>query len=529
MVKLSEIKNYLKNNSSNYIEYFEKGRRCTKKYCEVHDDVMKVVSFIRSKGIEQRDRIGIIGSNTYEWLLVDLACVVGGWISVSFHERNFENEIDKLEADHNLKLLFLDEKYLTKAEGTNCVSLNSIKEVIQNHDMATGESASFLDEEIFTVIFTSGTTGFPKALSIKVVGVDSFINETNKLLKFKDDDKIIIFLPMSVFTCKAYIYGAISLGFNIVLANIDNFTIALKKSQPTIMQGVPYLFETIHDTFYNVIKDSKIKLLFVKLFFLLCDKELIPEAIKSKIQAAFFKDFINFWGGKMRLMLTGSAPISAKVLRFYRNMGVNLYEAYATNEAGLICINYPGKTRIGSVGTPFSNRKIKISPEGEILVEDGLFAFKYESESDEFNSKIFRDDGYIATGDMGHFDKDGFLYIEGRIKDVITLGNGEKVLPGFLENMLKESPYIKQAMVYGDNKPFLSCIITRMNDSVTEEMIRKEIDSINLKVTEVNRIKEFVFTKEPFSIDNGQLNSNLKMNRSVISKAYENELNKIYV
>lgn len=528
-MRITEILEYLKKNSTNYIEYFEAGKICRKNYTQVHTDVLKLVSYIKRKGINNFENIGLIGSNTYEWILVDLACLAGGWVSFSFHEKNFENKVEELVSEYKLSLLFCDEKYYKNInDSENFVNIKGLLEVIKDEEIAIFEDIVFGDGDTFTHIFTSGTTGFPKNLLIMVDGVSEFINDINRMFKFNKEDKVIIFLPLSVFTCKVYVYGAILLGFNVVVCSIDKFAMVIKRTQPTILQGVPHLFETIHDTFYNMLKDSFLKVRVLKVLFYLNDHNLIPKFLMKKIQDKVLKEFKDFWGGKMRLMITGSASISSKVLKFYRNMGVNLYEAYATNEAGLISINYPGRERIGSVGTPLANRNVKLSEEGEILVKTSYVSQGYGDDSEELNKQIYREDGYLSTGDIGYFDKDGYLYIKGRKKDVITLCNGEKVLPGLLENLLKDIPYIKQAMVLGDNKPFLSCIVTRINDTVTKDMIDKEVSNINSTLTEVNKIKGVVLTKEPFSMENGQLNVNLKLNRENIIKVYDKELSEIY-
>ncbi|SFR96971.1 AMP-binding protein [Anaeromicropila populeti] len=527
-MKLENIKEYMSKNKDSYLEYFERGHYYKKRYEEVLSDVLKLVSFINEKKVKKQERIGIVGTNSYAWVLADLACLIGGWVSVTFHEKNFEMHKEQLINQFDVKLVFMDEKYFDEKADDIYIQLSLIPQIIEKFEPSVIEGAAFTDEDIFTIIFTSGTTGTPKALSIKIEGTSHFITGVCDLFQFNNSDKLFIFLPLSVLTCRTYIYGALLHNFHIALSTMDTFSLAMKKTQPTVMQGVPYLFETIHDTFYNMLRESKFKLFFVNILFGLNNKNLIPKKMMRAAQNKFFKEFHNFWGGKMRLMITGSASISANIIRFYQNTGINLYEAYATNEAGLLTINYPGKCKIGSVGTTFVGREIIISDEGEILIKSDNLAYRYEMESDEFNSRVFRSDGYIATGDMGFFDKEGFLFLRGRIKDIITMSNGEKVMPGAIENKLKESPLIKQVCIYGEKSPFLTAIVTKGNPKVTKEMIENELEKYMSELKEVSKIKQIIFTSEPFSIENKLLNVNMKMDRNKIFEQYKKELAEIY-
>lgn len=525
-MKLEDILVRLENNTDNYLESFKKGVRLTKNYSEIYDDTLKLLSFLSTIKVKRGERIGILGSNSYEYIILDLACVLGGFISVPFHEKDFQNEVEDLCVRYDLSLIFLDDKYI-KERMVNSISLNSLVKLINDCVPDKQLIKPINEDEVFTLIFTSGTTGFPKGIEVKACGASDFVKNLDGRFEFTKGDKFINFFPLSVFTSRLYIFGAILLRFNMVLSTPDILIESLMLSQPTILQGVPYLFETIYDSIYQGIKASFTKYVGFRIYLLM--QFFLPIKVKKKIQNILFKEIYNLWGGKMRVMFTGSAPISKKVISFFNDVGMELYEAYGTNETGLVAINCAGAYKIGSVGKPFSNKEVLIDDNGEILVK-GEFCWgtNYVCNSADTSGQVFQKDGFIATGDQGYIDKDGFLYINGRIKDIIILSNGEKVHPSIIENGLKNSQYIKQVVAIGDNRPFITCIIVKSEESITIEQLDKEISLFNKNIPSYLHVKSFVVADQPFTISNLLLNTNMKINRTLIEKTYKDRIEQLY-
>ncbi|SFU54172.1 AMP-binding protein [Butyrivibrio sp. M55] len=526
---LSRLLDYMDQNACNSVAVFCKEKK-TIKFQDMKLDVLKMVSYIKKiRKLPKGEYIGIVGDNSYEWMVVDLACLVGGWISVSFHAKDFEANKNALLTKYNMQVVFADAPYCE--DDKRYVPFEKVFAEIANIDTYDKKvKFEFAPKDVFTIIYTSGTTGTPKALKIMAGAVESFINGFYSLYDFTSEDKVFIFLPLSVLTCRAYIYASIMGGIDILLADMSTFTMAMKVGKPTILQGVPHLFETVYDTVNGVITSDIKKKVAVNTFFALKHKHLIPKKYIEIFQKKFLKAFHDFWGGKMRLMITGSASIRRDVLEFYNDAGIPLYEAYGINEGGVLAINYPGNVRIGSVGKPFMQRNIKIAEDGEVLVknDDYAFACGYQEDDLAFEKKVYRSDGYIATGDIGYFDKDGFLYLCGRKKEIITLSNGEKIMPAQMENRIKESDMIKQICLFGNEKPFLVAIVTPSNKDIIREDVDNEVKRFKKYGEEYAKIKDVILTREPFSIDNKELNVNLKLARKEIATHYKNELKQIF-
>lgn len=527
LYNLGSIPMALKENSLSILEYYGDKSYLKKTYSEIYIDLMKLMVFLKKKGISKGDRIGIIGKNSYEYLLTDLAAILGGYVSVPFPEKDFKNQTESLSHTFELKLLFADEKYIENSGKDYSYNLNQLIKLIENEDYNNAELCSIDDEDVFTIIFTSGTTGCPKGIEMRVKCVEEWITTLLDRFEFFTDDKVIDFLPLSISNARLFVYASILIKFNLVLTTPEHLMRVLAVSQPTILQGVPHLFETIHWTIIHNIKASFSKYLLFKTY--LAVKVFLPQIIIKKLQNKLFKGAIMFWGGKMRLMVTGSAPISKSILKFYDDIGLRIYEAYGINEIGLVSINSPGGYRIGSVGKPFPTKKIIIGDNKEILIKsDYSWGRRYINDDKGYSECVFRQDGFVSTGDMGYIDKDGFLHIEGRIKEVIVLNNGDKIHPNIIEEELKNTQLIKQAVAIGDQRAFVICLIVLADESIPKSKISEIVANVNKKLPETLSIKDFIIAREVFTVDNGLLNSTLKVNRSAVYKAYRKEIEDLY-
>lgn len=526
-IKLNNIPEALRNNGVNMVEFYQDNEYMTKTYSEVYMDVMKTLAFLNGHGLSKADRIGIIGSNSYEYMVADLAIIAGGYISIPFPEKDFKNQIDSLHKTYALKLLFTDGIYIENMLLKNTYDLNTLLKLTENENIKNAKVDFLHDEDVFTVIFTSGTTGFPKGIEMRVKCVEEWIGTLIEKFEFNGDDKVIDFLPLSISNARLFVFGAVLIKFNLIITTPDQLLKVLSEAKPTILQGVPYLFETIYGNIYHAIRSSFVKYIMFKVYLLL--KGVLPSNVTRKLQEKLFRQAIQFWGGRMRIMVTGSAPISKKILKLYDDIGLRIYEAYGINEIGLVSINSPGDYRAGSVGKPFTTKDIKISEKGEILIRsDYSWGRGYLNESYEFNSSIFGKDGFISTGDTGYFDKDGFLYINGRIKEVLVLTNGEKIHPNIIEQELKNFPYINQVVAVGNKNPFISCILVLNDKDLPKSKVQEAIDSVNKKLPNSLNIKHYIIAREPFTIENGLMNSTLKVNRNNVYKVYKKQVEALY-
>lgn len=527
LMKLSNIPAALRENGTNVVEYYGSKTYLKKTYSEVYIDVMKTLAFINKHGLTKGDNIGIIGGNSYEYMVVDLAVIIGGYVSIPFPEKDFRNRLESLHEMFALKLLFSDHIHEENSEKKTTYHLEMLLKLVENEKPEDAEVDLLNEEDVFTVLFTSGTTGFPKGVEMRVKCVEEWISTLLDRFEFSPDDKVIDFLPLSISNARLFVYGAILIQFDLVITTPEQLLRVLSESKPTILQGVPYLFETIYGNIYRNIKSSILKYSFFQVYLLI--KEILPRRTVKNAQQKLFGQALRFWGGRMRIMVTGSAPISKKILKFYDDIGLRIYEAYGINEIGLVAINSPGAYRRGSVGKPFHTKEVKISEEGEILVRsDYCWGRGYINDNEGFSNNIFRKDGFVSTGDTGYFDKDRFLYIDGRLKEIIVLANGEKIHPNIIEQEMKNFPYINQVVAIGNQKPFISCILVLDDKNLSKSKIQEAVNSINKKLPDALNIKGYIIAREPFTIKNGLLNSTLKVNRNNVYKVYKKEIEALY-
>jgi long-chain acyl-CoA synthetase len=528
VITLNKIAQTLRNNRVNYLEYYNRKVKIRKTYQELYQDSVATLAFIRRKGVQRGQKIGIMSSNTYEWLLIDLACLFGGYILVALHAKDCEHTAEKLAKEFDIAVLFLEKKYEgVLGSAVTHVELDSLLEVIHGEEDTEPGCAGFTDNDIFTIVFTSGTTGVPKALGLRVKAIEHTIAVSSEQFSFTPDDKAIIFLPLSVFTSRLYVYGAFLLGFNVIVTVPEMILNALRIYKPTILQSVPNFFESICSVFFQQIQSSPAHSFVYRAFHSL--GRMLPEKIRSKIHQKLYGEIVNYFGGAMRIMITGTAPISGKVIEFFNAAGIALYESYGLNETGILALNSPRTSKIGSVGKSLAGYTIQVDENGQLLVKsDYLWSSGYINGQSEVQDKIYREDGYIATGDIGWIDEEGFLFLRGRISEVINLSNGQKVHPAVVEKHLNNSALIKQTMITGNNRPYLAAVIVKNSKEIQDKQIREEIKRMNKYLPVHQQVKNFVTSEEPFSLANKQLTNNLKLNRAAIRKKYEKEIEGLY-
>ncbi len=510
----------LKNNHTNTFDYYEDGKKYSKSFSDMYQDVAKVCDFLKQQHVEKDDKIGILGENSYEWVLIDLSCFILGCISVGYHTSCFENEVIEAFTKYNNKIMFCDQKFFEQYRNLSCgqykvISYKTISDLLTESQVVP--EVEMVENNLFTISFTSGTSGLPKPIMMERNIIDDFVEKISKNFEFNVHDKIIVFLPLSVILQRLYIYCAVYQKLNIVMCPVENLIGVLQKDKPTIMVGIPFLFEKVYSIFMSEINKSIIK----KAAYFIATKLKV-----KKFQKIFSDKLKAFFGGKMKILVTGGAKTTEKVIQFFCDMGLNLYEVYGITEVGPVSINSAQNLKVGSVGKVLYGNEVKFDDEKQIYVRNHKpWAMRYYDDSE---SIIVGKDGYVATGDVGYLDDEGFLYVKGRIKEMIALTNGKKVHGNLIEQNLTDLEEIKQASVYGDAREYLVAVIVKSRIDITDEIIKKKIDELNKKAPAFARVKKFVVAKEEFTVENGQLNSSMKLNRKVIYELYKSSIERLY-
>jgi long-chain acyl-CoA synthetase len=410
--------------------------------------------------------------------------------------------------------------------------------------------------EIAGFIYTSGTTGLPKGVVLTHKNFVTNVNDAGVVFPIGPDDRALAFLPWAhAFGQTAELHQFISHGLSLAI-NDDaaNLVTNLASVRPTVLVAVPRIFNRIYDgiTKQMAERPAPIQALFragleaatrrsrgEKLGFgQIVTLRLADALIFRKVRARL--------GGRLRFCVSGSAALSKEVAEFVNALGIDVYEGYGLSEASpVVSGNYPGAQRIGSVGKPFPSVRVVIDRDvtgdplnGEIVVYGENVMQGYHNRPEE-NAQTFTADGGLRTGDMGHLDADGFLFITGRIKEQYKLENGKYTVPSPLEEDLKLSPFITNVMLYGDNKPYNVAVVVPdlgslerwakhegkpLGDPATDPrvkaLLQAELDKHSQHFKSYERPKRLLVVLEDFTVENGILTPSLKIKRREVLKRY---------
>jgi long-chain acyl-CoA synthetase len=311
------------------------------------------------------------------------------------------------------------------------------------------------------------------------------------------NDKIIAFLPLSTYLQRVYIYMSIILKADVVISNAFMVFDHIKREKPTIFIAIPYLYSSVEQNFMTAINKNKKGKRFLKLYSFLKKLGLMKR----------FKPFADVWGGNIRILASGSSPLQMTTYDFYEKMGIPIYQAYGMNEVGILTSNTPKHNKKGSVGRPCNGMKITISDDEEIIVES-----EYSTNSEYGDGKAFAVDNKIHTNDLGHIDKDGFVFITGRKNNTIVLANGKKVMPETEESVLEKFQEVTNALVYSEDKVSLKAVVSITEDSNEQELV-KAFKGLQREGKLSSEIFAFEIIREGFSSKNNLLTPNMKKNR----------------
>jgi long-chain acyl-CoA synthetase len=410
-------------------------------------------------------------------------------------------------------------------------------------------------------IYTSGTTGNPKGV---ILTHGNWVYEAYAIEELKliaRDDVVLMFLPMAHSFAKVIEAVWFSTGATAAFVeSLEKIMDNAAEVRPTVMPAVPRIFEKAYNTVVS--KGLATPGLKGKLFHLALDA--FEEYAHAKEQRRDYGSFglligrklvfpklsatlSERFGGRMRLFISGGAPLSPKIAHFFDQLGFVILEGYGLTEtsAGTF-VNRPGKNKIGTVGPPVPGTQVRVAEDGEILVKGGGVMKGYYN-APEATAEVLQD-GWLATGDIGEVDADGFLRITDRKKDIIVTAGGKNVAPQNLENELKTDPLISQAMVHGDKRKFLSALITLNEDNARKwaaenglpagqelhqdpklrARIQQAVDALNARQASYSSIKKFAVLPRDFTQETGELTPTLKVKRKVVTQKHKDLLDGFY-
>jgi long-subunit acyl-CoA synthetase (AMP-forming) len=529
MALIAEILDSLERRPDRRVSFFEGGKPAGRSFPEVRADVLELAARLRSAGVEPGMRVGLLGPNSYAWMLHDLALQSLGVISVAFPDHP-PCPLPELHARYRLNLLLAaGDRYgaelgeLAAAGRLEDRMREPVAPTLEHHQPAVDPRGGPV-----SITFSSGTSGKLKTLKITEAGTRQVIASFCSTFEFVEGDQFLVFLPLSSYQQRVMIYGAALFGIDLGLVDAPQLFKALLLFRPTLLLAPPILFESIQESFLRGVREAKRsqRLAFRALTGLAAVAPL--RAVRERVARVCFGKLRDTLGGRIRILWTGMAPIRPGALRFFADAGLTLHEAYGLNECGPVACNTAKANRRGSVGRPITPGSVVIDHDGEILVrQPDPVACGYEECEPGEERLIYREDGLLATGDLGHFDADGFLYLRGRKKEVIVTREGFKISPEVLEKRINAHPAVLQSVVFGQDLESLAAVIVLEGDGpAARGAVEAHVARINEAEPACFAIQQLRFTTTRFSLENGQLTRNLKLHRNAIFAAYKPWLEK---
>ena len=553
-----------------------------------------VGSGLLALGLEKGDTVSIIGDNCPEWVIADMAIQCAGGIVVGIYATNAWQQVEYVIQNSESKFFFVEneeqlDKWLNFRENAPLLKkvivwdLEGLRHfsdpMVMTFDelMETGKQASEKDPELFEkridsvmpedvamLIYTSGTTGPPKGAMLTQRNLTWMGKAITKDNPMHDKDEVMSFLPLChVFEQLFSVMGHITHGFVVnFIESPDTVTDNMIEISPTVGYAVPRIWEKYYSAIYIKMSDAT---WFKRMVFygalklgrkratLSMNFKKIPRSLEILYWIAYFsvfrklKERLGF--DRMRIAYSGAAPISPDVLHFFQSIGVNLIEGYGQTEGtGVTCVSRVGKAKFGTVGPPLTGTEVKIAEDGEILVRSPS-VFKGYYKNPEATAETLKD-GWLHSGDVGMIDEDGYLKITDRKKDIIVTAGGKNITPQYIENKLKFSPYINDAVVIGDRRKFMSSLIMIDEDNVVKyaqdkkvqfstykdlthapeiiKLIQGEINKVNESLSRVEQIKKFTILPKKLYEEDGEVTPTMKVKRKYVNEAFKDLIEAMY-
>jgi len=523
-------------------------------------DCIQKLSDELEKSLKKNDRCLLISENRPEWLISDLAIMASNGVTVpaytTYTERDYEylindcnpsaiivsdqSQYDKIDLlikkNNSIKIVITFEDI--KSDYENIININKIfeKKVYTKKNLI---NLGLERKDLACIIYTSGTQGNPKGVMLSHGGILNNCEGSYDLLKkiISSKPKFLTWLPLSHSYEHTVQFVQIAVGAKIFYAeSIDKLIKNMGECNPDIMTAVPRFYQNLHQKIKsNFSKVDGIKKFLINKTLDLGKKKLLKkkisflESILQKICDITVRKKIKVqFGGSLKAFISGGGALDKEVGYFLNAIGLPTLQGYGLTETSpVVSCNPISDIRIETVGPPFFGNKVKIADDGEILIKGENVMLGYWNNQKETNDVL--KDGWLSTGDIGQFE-DGYLKITDRKKDILITPGGDNISPVKIENDLTKIDFIDQALVYGDNKPYLIALLILSKDKKTlkNEIIFKEIEKINKNLSKIEKIKKFFVIKEQFTIENGMMTPTLKLKRYKIIKKYKNEFEKYY-
>lgn len=574
----------------NALNYKKDGEWRAISSAEIIERAENIALGLYSLGLRKGDRIAILAPNSPEWTLVDAGCQFGGVIDVPIYTTLAADSVQFILNDSEARVIFLQ-------DGENCSRLmsaiegcSSIEKIVLFSESETGDERiislkklesdgqrlradnpalvnelrdSLKPTDIATLIYTSGTTGEPKGVMLTHTNLISNVLDASEKYAFDGLDVSLSVLPLSHVFERTGMYVYIRYGMCVHFAeSIEKVPDNLKEVRPTIFIGVPRIFEKVFERarlkaaqagrVNEMIFDWAIDV--AKQYAALKENsDPIPVTLTAQHAVAdkvVYQKLRDFFGGRLRFCITGGAALPDEIFLIFTGAGISIMQGYGLTETSpVISSNNPTAVRVGTVGRPIRNVKVRIADDGEIEVTGpGVMLGYYHRE--EETKEVFTEDGWFRTGDIGNIDEDGYLSITDRKKELFKTSGGKYIAPSHIEQMLRSSRFVNQAVLVGNERKFPAALIVpnfEMLESYAKlkelniktpsefcqhprvlDLLKRQIESHTQGLSQFEKVKRFVLLEQELTVENGELTPTLKIKRRVIDEKYQSIINQLY-
>ncbi len=559
---------------------------------EIRSTVKDLAFGLQSLEIGKGSNVALLSNNSPRWAMSDYGIICSGAATVSVYPTLIPSQVEYILNNSDSKVVFAENQeqmkkvmsswgncpnlqYAVVMDDSNKDSDERIFNFMDFLDLGTkheqDSEASFEDliskpepNDLLTLIYTSGTTGNPKGVKLTHGNMMSNVEGIKQDIDFDDTEVFLSFLPLShSFERMGGHFTAFSVGSQVYYAeSIETVPDNLREVKPTVVLSVPRLYEKMYAKVRAGLKSAPEARQKIFWWAIGVGKEAtryrlknqalpfvlgLKHKIADKLVYSKVKDRV---GGRLRFFVSGGAPLSQEIGEFFAAADIMILEGYGLSETSpVLTCNYPGSVRYGSVGKPLFNVDIEIADDGEILAKGPNIMTGYFN-NEEATREAIDSDGWFHTGDIGHIDEDGFLFITDRKKNILVTSGGKNVAPAPMENALTNSPFIEQVVVIGDNRNFISALIVPTQEAVenelsaqgksvsgseimsdhpdVKELLQKEVDEVMEGFSNYERVKEFAILPRLFTIEDGELTPTLKVIRKVVLDHFSAPVEKIY-
>jgi long-chain acyl-CoA synthetase len=533
---------------------------------------LAVCESLRSWGINKGNRVAILSENRPEWAIADFAILLIGSVTVPIYSTLTPEQVLYVLRDSGARAIFVStEAQLRKVEEIRAQSglekVIVMDEVCCDGSITMGsifvremESEPKLQqvgpEDLATLIYTSGTTGIPKGVRLTHGNMASNLISLQQF-NVQPAATSVSFLPLSHITARHVDLALLQNGVSIAYVPfVQDLPRALLEIRPRIFVAVPRVYEKVHAEVEHKAKYFPAQRIYR--WAMAVGKKHRSEILAGKMPASrewrvadrlVFRKIRAGLGGKVEIFISGGAPLGHELAEWYADAGIRIHEGYGLTETSpVIAVNTPGAHKLGTVGKPLPNVEVRIADDGEILVR-GPSVFKGYWQKPEETREAFID-GWFKTGDVGNIDKDGFLSVTDRKKDLIKTSGGKFIAPQPIENSLKHNPLVAECAIIGEKRKFPSVLIApqfaRLEEWAQEKGIgfssRAElvaepevralyesiVEDVNEKLARFEKLKRTLLVPDVFTPENGTLTASLKMRRRAIEERYQKMINAMY-